>query len=150
MKKQPSARPGGGAAKSGGGPANKKKKKPVKNDGEDGSGGGGGGAADGTGGKGGDNNSPRPRDVCFGKEVHPGTKDFRRVVKETAEKFNGDKYGPPIYKEMRTQLKGRKFYKMTKPAGGSDGGNGGGTWTEVERNELIDRLRHAYVKLTKK
>ena len=80
--------------------------------------------------------SPKVRDVCFGKNNHPGTKDFYQIVHETARKREGEKYGPPVYKAVRKQLQGRRLLKA----------DGAGKWAIANKNDAVDIIAEAYNK----
>lgn len=53
---------------------------------------------------------PRPKDVCFGHEDHPGSRAFRSIVEEVAADFENEEYRPEIYKMIKKKLKGRRFF----------------------------------------
>merc|ERR1712176_165103 len=53
---------------------------------------------------------PRPKDICFGNENHPGTRFFRSIVEEVTTEFVEEEYKPEIFKAIKRQLKGRRFF----------------------------------------
>jgi hypothetical protein len=48
-------------------------------------------------------------DIWFECKDHPGTNEFRRVIRFVAEDFQGVDYSRTIYKAIRKELRGRKF-----------------------------------------
>lgn len=59
-----------------------------------------------------DDSWPTVNDVCFGDKVHPGTKEFHKVVQNAAQSFADEEYGPVIYKSVKKQLKGKRFFNV--------------------------------------
>jgi hypothetical protein len=47
--------------------------------------------------------------IWFECKDHPGTNEFRRVIRFVAEDFHGIDYSRAIYKAIRKELRGRKF-----------------------------------------
>ena len=73
-------------------------------------------------------------DICLGNENHIGTKEFRRAVQKSVKKFIDQDYGPEIYKSVKKQLKGRRFFEEAVP----------GTWVELSKSERIDEVAKAF------
>lgn len=79
------------------------------------------------------NMEPRPKDVCFGNEDHPGTKAFRRAVEEVADDLGEEEYRPEIYKMIRKKLKGRRFFMRSNIV-----------WAEASKLETRKQIGRAY------
>jgi hypothetical protein len=73
----------------------------------------------------------RDEDVCFEADGHPGTDAFLDAVRATVKKFGPSAYSPKIYRHIKKQLPGRRFYIC------DDDDNLDG-WTEVNKSQLID------------
>jgi hypothetical protein len=54
---------------------------------------------------------PTDSDVYFGNDDHPGTKDLRQVVQKSLESFADEEYSAAVYKAIRKQLTGKRFFK---------------------------------------
>lgn len=56
---------------------------------------------------------PTLKDICFGDENHPGTIEFRRIVKMEATSRTGDEIDGRrgVFKSIGMKLKGRRFFK---------------------------------------
>ena len=80
-----------------------------------------------------DQMQPRPKDICFGYENHPGTKFFRSVVKEVITDFGGEEYKPEIFKVIKRKLKGRRFFIKKKAK-----------WEEASKLETRKLIGRAY------
>jgi len=52
----------------------------------------------------------RDKDICFEASGHPGFEDFLAAVKATVKKFGPSAYSPKIYRHIKRQLPGRRFY----------------------------------------
>ena len=53
---------------------------------------------------------PSNTDVYFGNEKHSGTKAFRRAVAKSRKMFSEDEFTPDVYRAIKKQLKGRRFF----------------------------------------
>jgi len=53
---------------------------------------------------------PRELDICYGSANHPGTIALTEAVVNAMNKFTGKGWGPPIYKAIRNDLQGRRFF----------------------------------------
>jgi hypothetical protein len=73
-------------------------------------------------------------DICLGNENHSGTKDFRRALRKSVKKHVDEDYGPEIYKSIRKQFKGRRFFEEASP----------GTWVELSKSEMIREMSKAF------
>mmetsp|Transcript_6520 Transcript_6520/g.13851 ORF Transcript_6520/g.13851 Transcript_6520/m.13851 type:complete len:962 (-) Transcript_6520:462-3347(-) len=73
------------------------------------------------------------KDVCFGNEDHPGTKDFRKAVEEVAADLGEEKFKQEIYTIIRRKLKGRRYFKTD-----------GSIWEEATKKEITKGFRMAY------
>jgi hypothetical protein len=52
----------------------------------------------------------RDNDVCFEADGHPGTDAFLAAVRASVKKFGPSAYSPKIYRHIKKQLPGRRFY----------------------------------------
>jgi len=81
---------------------------------------------------------PTASDICLGKNDHPGTQEFHRVVNETlAELDSEEDYCPKIHKTIRMKLRGRRFFK----ASGNPPEKG---WHLANKFEVRDEIGMAY------
>eukprot|EP00536_Pseudo-nitzschia_multiseries_P004855 jgi/Psemu1/295722/fgenesh1_pm.85_\ len=79
---------------------------------------------------------PEPRDVCFRNNAHPGTKSFRKVVKEVAAELGDqEEFKPEIYKKIKKKLKGRRFFKKRDDV-----------WGVATKKESVTEIGMAYDK----
>lgn len=53
---------------------------------------------------------PRDMDICYGSKSHPGTIALTEAVIKAMHKFSGKGWGPPVYKAIRNDLQGRRFF----------------------------------------
>ena len=53
---------------------------------------------------------PRDFDICFGSEQHPGTVSFHMAVVRRIEESGDKEWNPTVYKAIRAQLVGRRFF----------------------------------------
>jgi hypothetical protein len=49
-------------------------------------------------------------DVWLGNKFHPGTKHFHRAIRFAAEDFEDEEYSRRVYKSIKKELKGRRFF----------------------------------------
>ena len=80
-----------------------------------------------------DDPQPKPKDICFGYEDHPGTKYFRRIVDEVANEYGEEEFKPEIYKVIRKKLKGRRFFMSNNIV-----------WAEASKLETRKQVGRAY------
>jgi hypothetical protein len=78
--------------------------------------------------------TPTSNDVCFGDEDHPGTKVFRKVVKEIATELDGEEYSPNVHKSIKVKLNGKRFFKTGTPE----------NWILANKYEIRDEIGKAY------
>jgi hypothetical protein len=58
---------------------------------------------------------PSLKDICFGDEAHPGTIEFRHLVKMEVTRRNADDDGRrEVFKSIGMKLKGRRFFKEVR------------------------------------
>jgi hypothetical protein len=74
---------------------------------------------------------PDEEDVCFEAEGHPGTEAFDEAIQNSLENFGPVAYSPKVYRRIKKQLPGRRFFIC-------DDENNPSTWREVDKSELID------------
>ena len=77
---------------------------------------------------------PAKGDVWFGNESHPGTKSFQRAVQKAYKAFPEDDFGPEIYKHVKKQLKGKRFFID----------DGSGSCTEVSRVVIKNEMEKQF------
>jgi hypothetical protein len=78
-----------------------------------------------------DDGIPDEHDICFEAEEHPGTEQFLKVVRKSLEKFGPVAYSPKVYRGIKKQLSGRRFFVCDDDDNPFD-------WREVTKSELID------------
>jgi len=77
---------------------------------------------------------PEPRDVCFRNNEHPGTRSFRKAVKDVATDYGQEEeFKPDIYKKIKKKLKGRRFFKKRDDA-----------WEEATKKDCVKEIGLAY------
>lgn len=76
---------------------------------------------------------PKPKDICFGYDDHPGTKYFRRIVQEVAIEYGEEEFKPEIHKLIRKRLKGRRFFMKNNVA-----------WAEASKLDTRKQIGRAY------
>lgn len=86
---------------------------------------------------------PTDNDVCFDADQHPGTKAMHKAVKKTLKKYPTEEYSPEIYRHIKNQLSGRKFFVC-------DDENNPDVWREVQKNELAELLQKEFEDLRQK
>ena len=77
---------------------------------------------------------PAKGDVWFGHENHPGTKSFQRAVRKAYNAFPEDDFGPEIYKHVKKQLKGKRFFID----------DGSGSCSEVSRMVIKNEMEKEF------
>eukprot|EP00980_Cylindrotheca_fusiformis_P013314 scaffold3389_cov119-Cylindrotheca_fusiformis.AAC.6 len=82
---------------------------------------------------GGVHHAPTDDDVCFDQKSHPGTRNFRKVVKQVAREID-EEYSPVVYKAINKRMSksGSRFFF------------GKGPYHEPGKNELFDRIGSEY------
>lgn len=76
---------------------------------------------------------PTDDDVCFDQNSHPGTKKFKRLLKQVAKEMD-EAYSPSVYRVIKKKLRatGTRFYVGKDP------------YFEPEKPDLVDRIGVAY------
>lgn len=78
---------------------------------------------------------PSLKDICFGNETHPGSMEFRRIVKmEVAERGADEEFCPGVFKSIRMKLKGRRFFKAVRS----------NEWVEASKLEIRTQVCKTY------
>eukprot|EP00934_Nitzschia_sp_Nitz4_P000965 Nitzschia sp. Nitz4//scaffold168_size48592//36448//40479//NITZ4_007055-RA/size48592-augustus-gene-0.20-mRNA-1//1//CDS//3329538336//965//frame0 len=54
--------------------------------------------------------TPRDMDICYGSDGHPGTVALAEASIAAMEKFGTNEWSPAIYKAIRSDLHGRRFF----------------------------------------
>jgi hypothetical protein len=80
---------------------------------------------------------PNEEDVCFEAEEHPGTDAFLNAVRKTLKSVGPSAYSPKVYRQIKRQLVGRRFFVC-------DDDNKPYDWREVNKSELIDLVWKYY------
>jgi hypothetical protein len=75
---------------------------------------------------------PEDEDVCFDADEHPGTVAFIKAVHTSIEQFADEDYSPEVYRVIKRQLKGRRFFVC------DDDTTNSVVWREAEKSEIID------------
>ena len=94
--------------------------------------------------------TPRQDDVCFEAEEHPGTEAFQEAVQQTLYSLGPSSYTPVVYKNIKRQLSGRRFYVCddyndeSDDESDDDSTSKKNEWREVTKRELIDLFRKYY------
>lgn len=78
---------------------------------------------------------PRDMDVCFGSGNHPGTIALTEAVIKSMHKFSPKGWGPPVYKAIRSDLQGRRFF--VRPDLESP-------WREASAEEKVELTRELF------
>ena len=84
-----------------------------------------------------DDDGPTDNDVCFDAEEHPGTVAFEEALDKVVAENPKKKYGPPIYRAVKKQLPGRRFYVCDDEEHPDE-------WREIDKQELIDEIGKAF------
>ena len=84
-----------------------------------------------------DDDGPTDDDVCFDAEEHPGTVAFEEALDKVVAENPKKKYGPPIYRAVKKQLPGRRFYVCDDEEHPDE-------WREIDKQELIDEIGKAF------
>jgi hypothetical protein len=86
---------------------------------------------------------PTDNDVCFDADDHPGTIEMKAAIDATIQKNPDDDYSPSIYRQIKRQMLGRRFFIC-------DDENQPGRWREVAKKELVELLRREFTDVKKK
>jgi hypothetical protein len=78
---------------------------------------------------------PRDFDVCYGLEGHPGTTMLHTAVMDAVLQFPNTEWSPPVYKFVRAQLQGRRFFIQPEK---------NLPWREATAPERVDRTRKEF------
>jgi hypothetical protein len=73
---------------------------------------------------------PKEEDICFEAEEHLGTEAFLEAVQQTLKDHGPSPYSPSVYKNIKRQLPGRRFFVC-------DDDDKPHEWREVTKRELI-------------
>jgi hypothetical protein len=84
-----------------------------------------------------DDGVPTEEDICFEAEEHPGTDAFFNAVRKTLNDIGPSAYSPKVYRQIKRQLPGRRFFVC-------DDDNKPYDWREVSKSELIDLVWKYY------
>jgi hypothetical protein len=77
------------------------------------------------------NTQPTVNDVCFGADEHPGTIAYEAAVSKSLKRWGGQDFGPPVYRAIKKQLPGRRFFICDDPDQPEE-------WREVLKQELVE------------
>jgi len=81
--------------------------------------------------------TPLPQDVCFDAVKHPGTAAMEKAVRKSVKEFPKTQYCPKVYRHMKRQLPGRRFFVC-------DDENKPNVWREVPKAELVELFRREF------
>ena len=80
--------------------------------------------------------NPRDFDICYGLDRHPGTVSFQAAVMRRLEEAGDKEWNPTVYKAIRAQLVGRRFF--IRP-------NKKQPWREATAQERVECTRKQFV-----
>jgi hypothetical protein len=80
---------------------------------------------------------PTNLDVCFDADEHPGTISMQAAVDSTVLEHHARNYCPEIYREIKKQLPGKRFFVC-------DNENFPDEWRQVPKTELVELMRKEY------
>jgi len=80
-----------------------------------------------------DRTHPRPKDIYFGHENHPGTRFLRSIVEQVTTEFGEEEYKPEIFKVVKRKLRGRRFFIKKESI-----------WEEASKLETRKHIGRAY------
>jgi hypothetical protein len=87
-------------------------------------------------------NEEENADVYFDSNEQPGTIAFYRALDKTLKTYKFVDYSPEIYRHIKTQLPGRRFYFFDFKDGDED--EKAGEWTELPKKDLVKRFRYEF------
>jgi hypothetical protein len=79
-----------------------------------------------------DESQPTINDVCFDADEHPGTMAYEAAVRKSLKRWGGQDFGPPVYRAIKKQLPGRRFFICDDPDQSEQ------EWREVPKQELVE------------
>jgi hypothetical protein len=82
---------------------------------------------------------PSAVDICFDRAHHPGNAALVRAVRSSLKSFADTGWSPPIYKAIKNQLRGRRFFVKT----------GEGQWKEATQQERRKKMSICFEKENK-
>jgi len=84
---------------------------------------------------------PTDKDVCFGAEDHPGTKDWHKVIKNSMADLVDSEFCLEVYRHIKKKLGGRRFLIKNETDG---------DWKEASKTDLVSNFRIAFEKEQKR
>mmetsp|Transcript_12190 Transcript_12190/g.29053 ORF Transcript_12190/g.29053 Transcript_12190/m.29053 type:complete len:225 (+) Transcript_12190:2489-3163(+) len=72
-------------------------------------------------------------DICVDNDSHPGNKALRRAAEKSLDSFGDDDFGPEVYKNIKKQLKGKRFLISN-----------GSQWRQAGKVEIRDAVERAF------
>jgi hypothetical protein len=73
---------------------------------------------------------PKDIDVCFGDKIHPGTRQFMRLVQIVVKRDPDEQYGPEMFSTIMRKAKGTKFFTANEQ----------GIYVKTSKSELRDMV----------
>ncbi|CAJ1961189.1 unnamed protein product [Cylindrotheca closterium] len=72
-------------------------------------------------------------DICVDNDSNPGNKALRRAAEKSVDTFGVDDFGPEVYKDIKKQLKGKRFLIRD-----------GSQWRQAGKIEIRDAVERAF------